>query len=110
VEEKVSLLRKDGATGAFRWQLSVSADEPATFAGKRWYAVAGLPDPSTAGVTDRSVIFGDIRAVYMVADRQRITVKRSNELYSEEGKIGFKFLHRVGGGVIRPPAVAAYLL
>jgi HK97 family phage major capsid protein len=56
------------------------------------------------------VIFGDIRAVYMVDDRQRITVKRSNELYSEEGKIGFKFLHRVGGGVIRPPAVAAYLL
>lgn len=108
VEEVVSLLK--GSDGQYLWQPSLAADEPATFAGKRWYTVDGLPDPSTAGVTDRSVIFGDVRAGYMIADRRRITVKRLDELYAAQGKIGFKFTHRVGGGVIRPAAFAAYLL
>lgn len=112
-EEQVTLL-KDG-NGNYLWQPSVREGEPATFSGHRWYTVDGLPAPSTtadaatAG-TDPSIIFGDVRRGYAIVDRRRLTVQRLVEKYAEDGKIGLLFTHRVGGDVIRPNALAAYLL
>lgn len=111
-EVEVSVLQD--SNGQFLWQPNTAAGEPATFKGKRWYTLDGLPSMTTtvdAGAgTDRSVLFADVRAAYMVADRRRITVQRLDERYAEQGKVGFLFTHRVGGGVIRPVAAAAYLL
>lgn len=111
-EEQVALMQD--SNGQFVWQPSVTQGEPAQIFGKRWYTVDGLPgilttDDAGAG-TDPAVIFGDVRQGYMIADRRRITVQRLDERYAEQGKVGFLFTQRVGGGVIRPVAFAAYLL
>lgn len=100
-EEEVSLL-VDG-NGQFLWQPSVSSEEPATFAGKRWYTVDGLP-----GFGLGVVVFGDVRQGYMIADRRRMTVQRLTERFATEGVVGLLFTHRVGGGLIRENAFAAY--
>lgn len=111
-EEQVALLKD--ANGNYLLQPSAAADEPATFFGKRWYTVDGLPAPDTtadAGTgTDPSIVFGDVRQGYAIADRKRLTVTRLVEKYVEDGKIGLLFVHRVGGGVIRPNALATYNL
>jgi HK97 family phage major capsid protein len=108
-EERVALMRDDSGasagTGQFLWQPSVSADEPASFSGKRWYTLDGLPELEDEAVG--SIIFGDVRQGYMIADRRRLTVQRLVERFAELGKVGLLFTHRVGGGVIRPNAFAA---
>ncbi|MDG9703807.1 phage major capsid protein [Streptomyces sp. DH37] len=111
-EEKIALL-KDG-DGRYLLQPNLAAGEPPTLMGYRWYTVDGLPAITTtadAGAgTDKSVIFGDVRQGYMIADRRRLTVTRLVERYADEGKIGLLFRHRVGGAVIRPKAFAWYRL
>jgi HK97 family phage major capsid protein len=99
VEEAVALLK--GGDGHYLLQPNTAADEPATFAGKRWYTVDGLPD-------NRPAVFGDPRQGYMVADRKRLTVQRLTEKYAEDGKVALLFTHRVGGDVVRPNALAVY--
>lgn len=109
-EEKIALLKD--ADGRYLLQPNTAAGEPDTLMGYRWYTVDGLPAVTTttdAGAgTDKSVIFGDMRQGYMIADRQRMTVTRLTERYADEGKIGLLFRHRVGGAVIRPKAFAWY--
>jgi HK97 family phage major capsid protein len=112
-EEKIALLKD--SEGRYLLQPSLSLEEPATLLGYRAHTVDGLPattatvDGAGAG-TDKSVMFGDLRQGYMIADRRRITVTRLTERYAEEGKIGLLFRHRVGGDVIRPKAFAWYKL
>lgn len=112
-EEKIALLKD--ADGRYLLQPNLAAGEPMTLFGYRAYTVDGLPaitttvDGAGAG-TDKSVIFGDVRQGYMVADRRRLTVTRLVEKYADEGKIGLLFRHRVGGAVIRPKALAWYKL
>ncbi len=111
-EEKIALL-KDG-DGRYLLQPNTAVGEPDTLMGYRWYTVDGLPAITTtndAGAgSDKSVVFGDVRQGYMIADRQRLTVTRLVEKYADEGKIGLLFRHRVGGAVIRPRAFAWYKL
>ncbi|MFF4547267.1 phage major capsid protein [Streptomyces sp. NPDC001406] len=111
-ELKIALLKD--ANGNYLWQPRVSETEPAMLMGYPWYRLDGLPAITTtadAGAgTDKSVFFGDVRAGYMIADRRRLTVQRLDELYAAQGKVGLLFTMRVGGGVIRPNAMAWYKL
>jgi HK97 family phage major capsid protein len=82
-----------------------------TLLGRPWHVVDGLPSMATTGTaTDPSLVFGDFKAGYMIADRKRVTVQRLEERYADEGKVGLLFCHRVGGDVIRPGAFVKYLL
>jgi len=75
------------------------------------YVVPGMPDPATVGTADASVLFGDIESAYRVLDRQRgITVQRLTQKYAEQGQVGILVRWRTGGDLIRPGALAAYLL
>lgn len=115
-ELAVALLKD--TTGQYLWQPRISQSEPATFMGYPWYRLDGLHATGTpvaegatdSGGTNKSVYFGDVRAGYMIADRRRLTVQRLDERYAEEGRVGFLFTMRVGGGVIRPNALHGYLL
>jgi HK97 family phage major capsid protein len=79
--------------------------------GRSFYRVSGLPSMGAqAGASDPSVLFGDVRSGYLIADRQQITVQRLDERYADQGLVGFLFRQRVGGDVIRPAAFAKYLL
>lgn len=108
VEQAVALMKDNN--GNYLLQNRPSESEPGTFMGYRWYTVDGLPDPSTAGISQKSCVFGDFYAGYMIADRRGITVQRLTELYAAAGKVGLLFTKRVGGDVIRPKALATYTL
>jgi HK97 family phage major capsid protein len=71
---------------------------------------ARLPDPSTAGTTDASVIFGDIRSAYRLVDRQRMTLQRLSQHYADTGDVGLLLHYRAGGDVVRPGALSVYFL
>jgi HK97 family phage major capsid protein len=74
------------------------------------YVVPSLPDPSTAGTTDASVLFGDWKSAYRLVDRQKMTIQRLTERYTELGLVGLLLRHRIGGDLIRPSAVSVYFL
>ncbi len=92
---------KDG-NGQYLWQQSVIAGRPNTFLG---YAIGNQDNIDAIAASKSIAAFGDFQAGYRVYDRLGITVKRLEELYAEEGMIGFKFRKRVGGDVVRPQAL-----
>jgi len=103
-------LLKD-STSNYLWQPSNQAGQPDTLFGRGFYRVSGMPSmAAAAGASDPSVIFGDVRSGYLIADRMQITVQRLDERYADQGLVGFLFRQRVGGDVIRPAAFAKYLL
>lgn len=111
-EQAAALLK--GTDGHYLWRISMRDGEPATLLGRPWHTLDGLAamtatDDAGAG-TNASVVYGDVKAGYMVADRRQMTVQRLVERYAETGKIGLLFRHRVGGDVIRPLALAKLLL
>lgn len=101
-ELSLSLLRADGATGAYLWQPSVQAGRPNTFLG---YAIENQEDIAAVALSARSMIFGDFNAGYRIYDRAGMTVKVLDQLYAEDGLIGWKIRKRVGGDVVRPDAL-----
>lgn len=90
------------ANGQYLWQASVQAGRPNTFLG---YALHNQEDIAGIGVDKAIAAFGDLAAGYRIYDRLGITVKRLEELYAEDGMVGFKFRKRVGGDVVRPQAL-----
>ena len=70
--------------------------------------LSALPDPATAGTTQASILFGDLRASYRIVERTRVSVTRLAQRYAVEGKVGFIVKVRVGGELLRPSAVALY--
>jgi HK97 family phage major capsid protein len=107
--EGIALLKD--STSNYIWQPNNQEGQPDSLFGKRFYTVEGLPAmTATTTATDPSVLFGDLEAGYMVADRRRITVQRLDERYAELGLVGFLFKQRVGGDVIRPAAFAKLLV
>jgi HK97 family phage major capsid protein len=107
--EAIALLKD--STSNYIWQPNNQVGQPDVLFGRRFYTVEGLPTMGTsAAAVDPSVIYGDLSAGYMVADRKRITFQRLDERYAELGLVGFLFKQRVGGDVIRPAAFAKLLL
>jgi len=72
--------------------------------------VPGLPDPATAGATDASVLFTGVKSAYRLVDRQRMTLQHLRQRCAADGQVGLLLRHRIGGDLIRPGAVSAYLL
>lgn len=99
-ELALSTLKDDNQN--YLWQPSVQAGRPNTFLGyslTNHEALAGVPaDGSQAHVA----AFGDFSQGYRVYDRRGVSLKRLEELYAEDGFIGFKVHFRVGGDVVNP--------
>ncbi|MFC5993547.1 phage major capsid protein [Pseudonocardia hispaniensis] len=101
-ELQIALLREDGATGAYLWQPSVQAGRPNTFKG---YAIDNQEDLAAVATAARVAVFGDFNAGYRIYDRLGMAVKVLDQLYAEDGMVGWKVRKRVGGDVIRPDAL-----
>ncbi|ANB66141.1 phage major capsid protein, HK97 family (plasmid) [Anoxybacillus sp. B7M1] len=88
--------------GDYIWQPSVQAGTPNTLLGRPVYT----QDDFDAFAAGKDVaVFGDFKAGYRILDRSGGSLTRINELYIEDGLIGFKYKRRVGGGVIRKAAL-----
>lgn len=101
-QTELALQKMKDNNGAYLWQPSVQAGRPATFLG---YPVFNQEDVPAVATGNKAVIFGDFKAGYRILDRQDTSLTRLNELYAEQGLVGFKVKYRVGGAVVRPEAI-----
>lgn len=93
------------ADGQYLWQPSLQAGTPSMFNGKPVFLQDDLDNTVATG--KEIGVFGDFAQAYRIYDRKGGTLKRLNELYAEEGLIGFAYKRRTGGGLVRPEALAA---
>jgi HK97 family phage major capsid protein len=93
------------ADGQYLWQPSLQAGLPASFNGK---AVVVQDDLDGTVETGKEIgVFGDLAQAYRIYDRRGGFITRLNELYINDGLVGFRYKRRMGGGLVRPEAVAA---
>jgi HK97 family phage major capsid protein len=101
-DSSIKLVRKlKDADNQYLWQPGLQAGAPDTLLGKPVYA-----DPDMAAATTGlvSVLFGDF-SYYWIRDVDGIAFQRLNELYAENGQIGFRAFHRTDGELLNTAAV-----
>ncbi|MFL0413024.1 phage major capsid protein [uncultured Sphingomonas sp.] len=86
--------------GAFVWQPSLSAGQPATLLG---YPVVEAEDMPDMAANTLSIAFGNFRAGYLIAERQETVILR--DPYSNKPFVNFYATKRVGGCVSNSEAI-----
>jgi HK97 family phage major capsid protein len=88
------------ADGAFLWQPSMQAGQPATLLG---YPVIEAEDMPVIAADSLSIAFGNFKAAYIVADRGETGILR--DPYSNKPFVHFYATKRVGGAVTNSAAL-----
>lgn len=85
--------------GRYLWQDPVSAGQPAT--------IQGYPVVETYDAPESEIAFGDYKEGYWLGDRQRMTVKITNDTETTftQDKTAIRVVQRVGGAVVFPNAI-----
>jgi HK97 family phage major capsid protein len=86
--------------GAFLWQPSLSAAQPATLLG---YPVVEAEEMPEIGAGTLSVAFGNFHAGYLIAERSETAILR--DPYSNKPFVGFYATKRIGGCVMNAEAI-----
>jgi HK97 family phage major capsid protein len=73
-------------------------------------SIMGQPVYTTAamqaiGGGNKSVLFGNLRAGFMVAESSPMVVRRLNEAYAVNGQVGFLFSQRIGSQTVNAAAL-----
>lgn len=98
----IKALRKvKDTTGQYIWQPSVVAGVPDMIMNRPYVTSSYIP-ALASGKT--GIAFGDFR-YYWIGDRQGVTFKRLDELFSMTGQVGFLASKRLDGKLILPEAV-----
>lgn len=101
-DSTIKAIRKlKDANGQYLWQPSVSADTPDTLLNRPILTSSYVPEIESSNTP---IAFGDF-SYYWIADRQGRTFKKLNELYANNGQIGFIASERVDGKLILPEAI-----
>ncbi|KFG68697.1 capsid protein [Microvirga sp. BSC39] len=90
------------SSGAYLWQPSLAAGQPATLAGE---AIVEIPDMPAVGAGNVAALYGDMAATYLVVDRVGIRVLR--DPFTNKPFVHFYTTKRVGGGVYNPEPMRA---
>jgi HK97 family phage major capsid protein len=104
-DSTIKLIRKlkTGVSGdnTYLWQPGLIAGAPDTLLGRPVYV-----DPDMAAATTGlvSVLFGDF-SYYWIRDVNGIQFQRLNELYAENGQVGFRAYHRTDGKLQNTAAI-----
>lgn len=101
-DSSIKLIRKlKDSDGQYLWQPGLQAGQPDVLLGRPVYA-----DPDMAAATTGlvSALFGDF-SYYVIRDVDGIAFQRLNELYAENGQVGFKAYHRTDGKLMNTAAV-----
>jgi HK97 family phage major capsid protein len=97
----LSVIRKMKTTdGAFLWQPSVQAGQPATLLG---FPVIEAEDMPAIAADSLSIAFGNFQSAYVVADRGETGILR--DPYSNKPYVHFYATKRVGGAVTNSAAI-----
>lgn len=101
-DSSIKLVRKlkDGDS-QYLWQPGLQAGAPDTLLGKPVYAD---PDVAAAAAGTVSALFGDF-SYYWIRDVNGVMFQRLNELYAENGQVGFRAYHRTDGKLMLTSAV-----
>jgi HK97 family phage major capsid protein len=101
-DSTIKLLRKlKDTTNQYLWQPGLQAGQADTLLGKPVYADPDMPAATTGLV---SALFGDF-SYYWIRDVNGIALQRLNELYAENGQVGFRAYHRTDGKLTQTAAV-----
>jgi HK97 family phage major capsid protein len=82
---------KNSVTGDYLWQPGLQAGQADMLLGK---PVLSLKDAPALAAGVKVICYGDLRA-YRIQDRLGTTMKVLNELYAEDGQIGYRFNRRL---------------
>jgi HK97 family phage major capsid protein len=105
----IRLLRAGGSTttdGPFLWQPSLQVGMPPTFDGFPIYNQSDMNYPADA-LLKNVMVFGNFKLGYRILDKGGMTIQRLEELYAEEGCVGFLAYFRAGGYVAKADALRA---
>lgn len=82
------------SNGRYYWQEPVAAGQPATFLGYSVMEVNDLPEAN--------IYFGDLKQTYWLGDRQRMTVKISNDTETAftKDQTAIRVVARIAGNVV----------
>lgn len=101
-DSTIKLFRKlKDTTNQYLWQPGLQAGRPDTLLGAPIYADPDMPAATTGLV---SVLYGDF-GYYWIRDVQGVALQRLNELYAENGQVGFRAYHRTDGKLTNTAAV-----
>lgn len=89
---------KDG-NGRYLWQDAVAPGQPAT--------IYGYPVLENYWAPESQIAFGDYKEGYWLGDRQRVTVKITNDTETTftQDKTGIRVVERIAGDVVFPNAI-----
>ncbi len=88
------------ADGAFMFQPSLAAGQPATLLGYPLIEAADMPDIAANSL---SIAFGNFKAGYVIAERNATTILR--DPYSHKPYVHFYATKRIGGQVVNSEAI-----
>ena len=101
-DSTVKVIRKlKDSNGQYLWQPSIKEATPDTIISRPLVTSPYMPAIAAGAKT---IAFGDM-GYYWVADRQGRVFKRLNELFAQNGQVGFLATQRVDGRLILPEAV-----
>ena len=86
--------------GAFLWQPSLSAEQPATLLG---YPVVEAEDMPDIAANSLAIAFGNFQAGYVIAERGETSILRDS--FSNKPFVHFYAVKRVGGAVANSEAI-----
>lgn len=88
------------ADGAFLWQPSMIAEQPATLLGYPVVEAEDMPDIATDSL---SIAFGNFQAGYVIAERNETNILR--DPFSNKPFVSFYAVKRIGGAVTNSEAI-----
>jgi HK97 family phage major capsid protein len=86
----------------YLWEPNYQVGQPQTILG---IPVAEMPDMDDIGATKFPVAIGNFRRGYQIVDRVTMSLVRLDQVFAQQGMVGFLFRKRVGGQVILPEAI-----
>lgn len=102
-DKTVAALRKLKNTANFYWQPGLQAGQPDLLMGRPVHVSDAMPAPAAGA---KIGVFGNFN-YYRIQDRVGISLQRLNELYAEDGQVGFRVYRRTDGKCVLTEAFSA---
>ena len=104
--EKAIRKLKNGTTGDYMWQPGLVAGQPNVLLGR---PIASSDSMATIAASAKVIGFGDF-SEYQIKDTTGMAMQVLDQLYAENGQIGFKGYERTDGKLITPEAIKVLVM